>query len=47
MVGFIGFAVAALVTREGPIEALSTHLSNPFENNVIGMVAKMPQTLGQ
>ena len=47
MVGFIGFAVAALVTREGPIEALSTHLSNPFENNVIGMVAKLPQTLGQ
>jgi len=47
MVAFIGFAVAALVTREGPIEALSTHLSNPFENNVIGMVAKMPQTLGQ
>lgn len=47
MVAFIGFATAALVTREGPVEALTTHLSNPFENNVIGMVAKMPQTLGQ
>ena len=36
-------ALSLLLARQ----ALTTHLSNPFENNVIGMVAKMPQTLGQ
>ena len=41
MVAFVGFAVAALVTREGPIAALSSHLSNPFENNIIGSVANL------
>lgn len=47
MVAFVGFAVAALVTRQGPIEALSTHLSNPFENNIIGSVANLPNVIGK
>lgn len=47
MVAFVGFAVAALVTREGPIAALSSHLSNPFENNIIGSVANLPNVIGK
>lgn len=47
MVAFIGFAVAALVTRQGPIEALGAHLSNPFENNIIGSVANLPNVIGK
>ena len=47
MVAFVCFAVAALVTRQGPIEALSTHLSNPFENNIIGSVANLPNVIGK
>lgn len=45
MVAFVGFAVAALVTRQGPIEALSSHLSNPFSNNIIGSIANMPNVV--
>ena len=32
----MGFAVQALVTRQGPIEGLQSHLSSPFSNNIIG-----------
>jgi len=45
-VAFVGFSAAALVTRMGPIEALQTHLSDPFNNNIIGEIARLPQTLG-
>lgn len=47
MVAFIGFAVAALVTRQGPLEALSAHLGNPFQNNIIGSVANLPAVIGK
>ncbi len=45
-VAFVGFAAAALVTRQGPIEALTSHLSDPLNNNIIGSIARLPQTLG-
>ena len=45
-VAFVGFAAAALVTRQGPIEALQAHLSNPVSNNIIGSIARLPETLG-
>jgi len=48
MVAFIGFAVQALVTRSaGPVEDLTSHLSNPFGNNIITNVARLPETLAQ
>ena len=31
-VAFVGFAVQALVSRTGPIEGLTKHLSNPGYN---------------
>ncbi|EFN54677.1 hypothetical protein CHLNCDRAFT_24450 [Chlorella variabilis] len=49
MVAFIGFCVqaSALVTREGPVEALQSHLSSPFENNFIGSIAALPSVIGK
>jgi len=47
MVAFIGFSVVALVTRQGPIEALTAHLSSPFENNIVGSIANMPNVIGK
>ncbi len=45
-VAFIGFVVQALVTRSnGPIDDLTSHLSNPFGNNIITNIANLPQTL--
>ena len=46
MVAFIGFATAALVTRKGPLEMLSAHLSDPVHNNILGSVLDLPTTLG-
>ena len=37
----------ALVTREGPVEALQSHLSSPFENNFIGSIAALPSVIGK
>lgn len=34
MVAFAGFTLAAQATGKGPLAALSTHLSNPFGNNI-------------
>lgn len=45
-VAFVGFAGAALVARQGPIEALQAHLSDPVNNNIIGSIARLPETLG-
>lgn len=39
-VAFVGFVGAALVCRQGPIEALQSHLSDPFSNNIIGSIAR-------
>ena len=46
MVAFMGFATAALVTRKGPLEMLSAHLSDPFHNNILGSMLDLPTTLG-
>lgn len=35
MIAFVGFAVQALVTREGPIEGLMNHVANPFGHNIL------------
>lgn len=43
----MGFAVQALVTRQGPIEALVSHLSNPFANNIVGSIANIPNVIGK
>jgi light-harvesting complex I chlorophyll a/b binding protein 5 len=35
------------VTRNGPIEALQSHLSSPFENNINGSILNLPNVIGQ
>ena len=37
----------ALVTRQGPIEALQSHLSSPFTNNFVGSINNLPNVIGQ
>lgn len=37
----------ALVTRQGPIEALQSHLSSPFANNFVGSINNLPNVIGQ
>lgn len=32
----LSVSLQALLTRQGPIEALQSHLSSPFENNFVG-----------
>ena len=44
-IAFVGFVFAALVTRQGPIEALFSHLSDPLGNNILTNVAKMPDVI--
>jgi hypothetical protein len=46
-IAFIGFAVQALVTRTGPIEGLTAHLSSPFENNFVSSLNNLPAVIGQ
>eukprot|EP00887_Chlorella_sp_A99_P000032 scaffold16.g32.t1 len=46
MTAFIAFVVQALVTRQGPIENLTAHLSSPFTNNIAGSIANMPNVIG-
>jgi light-harvesting complex I chlorophyll a/b binding protein 5 len=46
-VAFVGFAVQALVTRTGPIEGLTAHLSSPFENNFTTSLSNLPAVIGQ
>lgn len=40
-------APQALLTRQGPIEALQSHLSAPFDNNFIGSILNLPNVIGQ
>jgi light-harvesting complex I chlorophyll a/b binding protein 5 len=47
MVAFVGFAMAALVARQGPLDALASHLSSPFSNNFIGSIANLPNVIGK
>ena len=47
MVAFVGFAVQALVTREGPVEGLVAHLANPFGHNIVSNIANIPNVIGK
>jgi light-harvesting complex I chlorophyll a/b binding protein 5 len=47
MIAFVGFCVQALVTREGPIEGLVAHISNPFGHNITTNILNMPQVIGK
>jgi len=43
MVAFVGFVVQALVVRSnGPIDDLTTHISNPFGNNILTNIGSLP-----
>ena len=35
----------ALVTRTGPVENLTAHLSSPFSNNISGSIDNLPNLL--
>lgn len=47
MIAFVGFAVQALVTREGPIEGLLSHISNPFGANITTSLLNLPNVIGK
>ena len=42
MIAFVGFAVQALVTREGPIEGLFNHISDPLGHNILSNLMNLP-----
>ena len=46
-VAFVGFAIQAIVTEQGPIANLQAHLSAPFQNNIIGSVQNLPNVIGK
>mmetsp|Transcript_42499 Transcript_42499/g.76220 ORF Transcript_42499/g.76220 Transcript_42499/m.76220 type:complete len:225 (-) Transcript_42499:117-791(-) len=46
MVAFVGFSVQALVTRQGPVANLTSHIGDPFGSNIAANVMNLPQTLG-
>lgn len=46
MIAFVGFAVQALVTREGPIEGLFAHISDPLGHNILSNLLNLPNVLG-
>lgn len=47
MVAFVGFAVQALVTREGPMACVNNHIANPFGANIGTSVLNLPAVIGQ
>ena len=47
MIAFVGFAVQALVTREGPIEGLFNHISNPLGHNILSNLLDLPNVIGR
>lgn len=40
-VAFVGFAVQALVTKEGPIEGFNSHVTDPFGHNIITNIGSL------
>lgn len=46
-VAFVGFGIQAIVTEQGPIANLQSHLSAPFENNIIGSIQNLPKVIGK
>jgi hypothetical protein len=47
MIAFVGFVVQALVTREGPIEGLMSHVANPFGHNITTNLLNMKNVIGK
>jgi light-harvesting complex I chlorophyll a/b binding protein 5 len=46
MVAFLGFAVQAIVTREGPVEGLFHHINDPFGHNILSNIGDLPKIIG-
>lgn len=46
-IAFVGFTVQALATRQGPIEALTSHISNPFGANITTSILNLPSVIGK
>jgi light-harvesting complex I chlorophyll a/b binding protein 5 len=44
-VAFVGFAVQALVTRQGPIEGLTAHIGSGGAKNITYYLTHLPETL--
>jgi len=47
MIAFVGFVVQALVTREGPIEGLMSHVANPFGHNITTNLLNLSNVIGK
>jgi len=46
MFAWVGFIAQAVVVREGPIACLKDHVKDPFNNNILTNVLKLPETIG-
>lgn len=47
MISFVAYCVQALVTREGPIEGLFSHMANPFGHNLTTNLLNLPEVIGK
>lgn len=47
MISFVAYCVQALVTRQGPIEGLFSHIANPFGFNITTNLLNLPEVIGK
>lgn len=47
MISLVGYAVQALVTREGPLEGLNNHIASPFTHNITANLLNLPEVIGK